>query len=341
MIPSFGPSALPGPTDEMIAWARHAETHGYSFAGVGDSPALYRDPWITVAALGQATTDLGLGVWVTNPLTRHPVVTAAAAATADELAPGRVWIGIGSGNSAVYNIGQQSSGLAALREYVQALRGLLEDGRATYGGQEVRFNWTKRSIPIYLAAHGLKTMRLAGEVGDGVIMGLGVDSDAISGSLDAVQEGARSVGRSIDDLDQWWYCRWLVGDDSEKTKETVLSGIVGDTVVLGRSNLTQKLVPSRYHDALRTLAHEYHIDAHGKPGSDLRRAYVERVNELGVADYLLDRYALAGSPEECVAKVRTAMGAGAAKFTHSMRGDDRLDQLEHWSNKVMKEFRPR
>ena len=66
-----------------------------------DSQLRRRDTYVLLAAAAQATSDIGLGVLLTNPVTRHPSVTASSIATIDELAPGRVELGWGAGDTAV------------------------------------------------------------------------------------------------------------------------------------------------------------------------------------------------------------------------------------------------
>ena len=85
-----------------------AEAMGYARVGIWDSPALFREPWVTLAAVAQHTHHIALGTWVTNPLSRHPVITASAAATLDDLAPGRVYLGIGTGDTGALHLGPVS-----------------------------------------------------------------------------------------------------------------------------------------------------------------------------------------------------------------------------------------
>ena len=86
--PQFGFSVTPGSADGVAAEAAEAEALGYDRIGVWDSPALFREPWVTLGAMARETERVRLGTW--NPLSRHQVVTASAAASFDDLAPGRV-----------------------------------------------------------------------------------------------------------------------------------------------------------------------------------------------------------------------------------------------------------
>ena len=105
MTVGFGFSVTPGEPLGVGAEMRRAEALGYDRFGVWDSPALFREPWVTLASAARDTERIRLGTWVTNPLSRHPLVTAACAATVDDLAPGRVYIGIGAGGTGVWHLG--------------------------------------------------------------------------------------------------------------------------------------------------------------------------------------------------------------------------------------------
>ena len=179
----FGFSVTPGPAGGVASEMAEAEALGYRRIGVWDSPALFREPWVTLAAVAAHTRRVAIGPWVTNPLSRHPVVTASAAASVDDLAPGRVYIGIGSGGTGVWHLGLRTASLTRLEEYVLAVRSLLEEGVATYDGETVRLEWAKRRIPIILSAHCPQSLRLAGRVADGVVAGLGVTPEVVRGCL--------------------------------------------------------------------------------------------------------------------------------------------------------------
>src|SRR5688572_22489708 len=134
------------------------------------------------------TQRVRLGTWVTNPRTRHPVVTASAAASLDDLAPGRVYIGIGTGDTGVSHLGQRAATLSELEHYILTVRRLLHDGSAEYLDHPIRLTWAKRHIPILMSAHGAKSLRVAGRIADGVIVGMGVTPDVIRESLGIIEQ---------------------------------------------------------------------------------------------------------------------------------------------------------
>jgi 5,10-methylenetetrahydromethanopterin reductase len=179
-----------------------AEAQGFDYAWLPDSQLLWRDVWVTMGVAGARTTRIGLGTNVTNPRTRHVTVTASAAAAMEELAPGRVVLGIGTGDSSVRVMGWKPATMAELRQYIEMLRALWQDGMVTLGPSRVHLKGAPgRRIPVYVSASGPKMLQLAGEIGDGVIMLVGIAKEALEYGLSNVEIGARRVGRRLDELD--------------------------------------------------------------------------------------------------------------------------------------------
>ena len=155
-----------------------------------------------------------VGTWVTNPISRHPVVTAASLATLADLAPGRAYLGIGSGGTGVWHLGHAAAKLDEVRAYITAVQELLRDGVTTFLGKDSRMEWSRGlKIPLIMSAHGPRALRLAGEIADGVIVGLGVSPDVVANSLALIAEGAEAAGRTLGDIEVWFTCFWFVDDE--------------------------------------------------------------------------------------------------------------------------------
>src|SRR5918992_4419848 len=103
MTVRFGITFLPNAPREFIEWCRVAEETGFDIIGIADSQSLYREVYVSTTLCAVNTSRIRFGPRVINPLTRHPAVPASAAATLEELAPGRTMLGLGIGDSAVYN----------------------------------------------------------------------------------------------------------------------------------------------------------------------------------------------------------------------------------------------
>jgi 5,10-methylenetetrahydromethanopterin reductase len=161
------------PVDEVAEAARRAEELGFDDVWVPDSQTLWRDAYATLAYAALRTERVRLGTAVTNVVTRHPSVVAAAARTVAELAPDRFVLGLGVGNSSVEPVGLRSSTTAELRLGVTELRGMMP------------------GIPIHVAASGPRNLALGGELADGVILLAGASAARIGAALDLVnRDGA-------------------------------------------------------------------------------------------------------------------------------------------------------
>ena len=106
---------------------RQAEDSGFDLLGVADSQSVFRELYVSLTVAALNTSRIRLGPLVTNPQTRHLVVTASAVASVDELSGGRMMLGLGSGDSAIYTLGAPPATVAGLEDAVITL------GRLTTG----------------------------------------------------------------------------------------------------------------------------------------------------------------------------------------------------------------
>jgi 5,10-methylenetetrahydromethanopterin reductase len=160
--------------------ARLAEAYGFSHYWVADSELMAADPYVALAAAALATKRVVLGAGVAIAGTRIAPATACAIASVGALAPGRVVLGLGTGNSARRAMGMPPYRISQLREHVRVVRGLLGGGEVDYreGGmnrairlfhQRLQLVNTRDRIPIYVAGNAPRAIELAGEMGDGFI----------------------------------------------------------------------------------------------------------------------------------------------------------------------------
>ncbi len=177
------------------------EALGYRHLWVTDSSLHARNPYAYLTLAARRSRTLLLGTAVTNPLTRHPGVTAAAAATVDDISGGRMILGIGAGDRPLLALGMKPSSVEALGNAIGAIRALWKGDRVTVEASSfrledahIRFD-TRPDIPIYVAASGPRTLELAGAVADGVILLVGLFPEAVGWALEHVDRGATAAGR--------------------------------------------------------------------------------------------------------------------------------------------------
>jgi len=189
---------------------------------------------------------------------------------------------------------------------------------------------TSRRVPVYLAAEGPKTLELAGRVADGVIVGTGLTPEVIRLSLDAIARGARAAGRTLDDLDVWWFAKTNVADSRDAAIAPITMALAASANHAFRFTLDGKGVPVDLHERIRGLQREY--DAHHHEVAGAGNAGL--TDRWGLTDYLADRFAVAGSPDDCVAQLRRAMAAGARQFMITSFVPDRRVFVRRWMSDV-------
>ncbi len=331
----FGVNFLPNHPMELLDWVRVAEETGFDIAGIADSQSLYRDVYVCETLVAANTERIRFGSRVINPMTRHPAVAACAAASVEELAPGRTMIGIGTGDSSVDNIGVRPSTHSELTAYVSCIRELLATGRSEYGGRPCRLAWYRGHIPIYIAASGPRTLQLAGQIADGVVINTGLLPEIIRDSIEQVKIGCARASRSIDDVDMWWLPLTNIADDQATAIDEIAMTLASAGSHLSRFTTRGKHVPDRLLEKIEKLGQKYNSDQHDKPDSANR----EVIKELGLVDYLAERFAIAGTPKDCIGKLETAIDAGARQFWMSIHFDDKGRFMRDWARDVMPAFR--
>jgi 5,10-methylenetetrahydromethanopterin reductase len=188
-----------------------AEANGFTHAWIADSQMVWADPFQSLALCGVNTKTIKLGTNVTNPLSRIAPVTACNFATLNALAPGRVIMGIGTGNTSRRTLGMPAARLSELRTHVEVCRGLWNGATVPYQEgdrrrqirflpSDIEFINTRDPIPIYVAGSGPKTLELAGEIGDGVILFGVVGDSLLDYTLSHIRRGAERAGKRLEDI---------------------------------------------------------------------------------------------------------------------------------------------
>jgi 5,10-methylenetetrahydromethanopterin reductase len=195
---------------DNVGLAAHAENLGYDQCWATDSPMLRSNPFAVLALAAQQTRTIRLGVGVAVPGLRVAPETANGIATINRLAPGRTFLGIGTGNTAMRTLGRRPMRVKPFANYIKVVRALLQGEEVAYesedGTHNVRFQNTDRGnvdlehpIPIHIAGLGPRAQALAGELGDGLITSI-PRGGTIPQALANVRAGAERSGRSLDDF---------------------------------------------------------------------------------------------------------------------------------------------
>jgi 5,10-methylenetetrahydromethanopterin reductase len=199
---------------QCVAQARAAEAAGFAGLWFAENP-FARGILPAAAACAAATRTLTIGAGVFNPYNRHPTLIAMEIGALDELAAGRVRLGLGSGiASAVERMGfAYDRPLTTLREAVVIVRALLRGEEVTHAGaafqlHKVRLDYRARAdIPIFMAGRGERSLRACGEIADGLIVSNMCTAAFATDAVQTLHAAARAAGRArLPDVVQYLPC---------------------------------------------------------------------------------------------------------------------------------------
>jgi 5,10-methylenetetrahydromethanopterin reductase len=308
------PGADPRGTVDTV---RFVEEHGFDGAWIGDSPPLgWADVYATLALCSAATSRITLGPGVTNPITRHSSVTANAMVTLHQLAGGRTALGIGVGDSALRAQGMRPARLETLEDYIGEVRRLCKE-RKTY-------------IPVYIAASGPKTLRLAGRLADGAIISVGTHPSLVKQALAEIAVGAHEVARTPGDIDLLFIAGLAVASTWDEAKREAAP-------VAARRAKDAQYHPDFFFPAdlehlraeAENVARHYDYKDHMNPDAPHTRF---------VTDAIADAYTLAGTPDTCAAKLEAMAKVGVRRVALLPTGRDRRGAMDLFVTSVLPSF---
>jgi len=287
--------------------ADRADRYDYDMIGIADTPGNAMDPWVSAALAARVTKKARVALCVTNLVTRDAAVSAAAIASIDQIIEGRAVLGIGAGHSGTKNLGRSKSTAKELGEGVTFIKTLLRGEPATLNGATAHLPWVKKPSKVFLAASHPLGLAAAGRTADGVFLNFGLGEDNIAQSMAIVAKGISEAGRSAEDLEMWQIAALDCAMDGDVARDKVgamLAFLAG--YVIGDKNLETRGVPEHLREPLLELRRRYST----RPGD----ADIRLVRELGLFDYLSERLAICGTPEQCLKQALAAKDAGAKRL---------------------------
>ena len=332
----FGVTLFPNNLEQVASGARLAEDLGFDYVGIADSQSLARELYVTLSVVATATDRVMLGPTVSNPLTRHPAVAASAIASINELSRGRAFLGLGSGDSAVLNLGLRPARLAELHHYIQTVREMLAGETAEYQGDRAHVRWSSDPIPVAMAAEGPRTLAMAGSVADAAIIHTGLTTEVLQDTVARIREGERAAGREAGSTGVWAFAKCNIADRREEAIEEIKMALAASGHHAFRFTLEGKNVPEQYREAVSILHHEYEAAEHEQVGQTRNATLTD---ELGLTDYFADRFAIVGTPEECRAKTQAIFDAGVDVLLITAIGPSPETIIRRYGEEVIAQFR--
>ena len=312
---------------EYVQQVRMLDAAGVAMIGCGDSQALYHEQFIRCALAAEHSHRARVGTWITNPITRHPAVTAAAITTVDDIAPGRTFLGVGTGDSTVYNAGLRPARLDTLEHFVHTIRALHQDGASTWRGKPCYLAWARRRIPIGMAVSGPRALRLAGKLADIIWVCFGLQEEHITLAKQYLQEGAAEAGRRLEDIDLWWVAQCNIADSHEAAVAPIKAYLASLGHIAFRFNLAGKAVPAQYQRQVQELARRYQPSRHFDN--------VGLTDELGLTGYLAERFAVAGTVEACIHQIQRLEALGVNQLFFYTALPDKGPLFRHLAEDIL------
>lgn len=316
-------------TQKFTELVRMADGYGAAAIGTYDSAFLGGDAYVRATLMAVSAPRAAIGLRPTNPLTREPQVMASFLASLDALTDGRAFMDIASGDSAVLNIGYPAASRARIEDYVTCVRSLLATGEAAYQGRPQRVRWAREArrprVPISICAEGPRMLHLGGRIGDGVIAGTGLLPEVIRDTIARVHAGAREAGRDPATVDIWFTARSSLHEDRDTAIDNVRGSVSSILNHSMRFGLEGKHVPPDLQSKVQAYVDGYELYDHVlQAGKNPRR-----MADLGLAEYAIERFALAGTPRDWIARIEALAERGATRLWVSPSGRDLDSQLHY------------
>jgi len=316
---------------EGIELVRYAEQAGFEAVWQAES-RLVREATVPMAAFLASTDRITVGSGVVDCWSRNPARLAATFSTLDDLAPGRVILGIGAWwDPLASKVGiNRAKPLRVMREIVTAVRGLLANETVTFDGEYVHLDGVEldyvyqerrpKDVPIYIGATGMKMMELTGEIADGVVLNYLVAPSYDAEAMAALRIGAEKAGRSIDDIDRPQLIVCSVDADRRRALDAARLMI---TQYLGQQPhiMAASGVPQELLDEIGTVltwpaTHDEVLEA-----------------SKMVPDEIVQSLAAAGTPDECLERVAGYVADGCTCPILYPLGDDVRLMIDTFANR--------
>ncbi len=318
---------------ELEYYVKLAEDSGFEYTWITDHYN-NRNVYSILTILALKTQTIKLGPGVTNPYHINPALTASAIATINEVSGGRAVLGIGAGDKVTFErIGiSWEKPLKRMREAIEIIRELHAGKSVKYDGEIFKFNGARLgfktgSIPIYVGAQGPKMLKLAAELGDGVLINAShpKDFEEAKKNIDA---GLEKAGKSVDAFDVVAYASMSVDknrDNARNAARIVVAFIVAGSpeVVLQRHGLKDEDV-NKVREALNNA-----FTKGDWPGV-----------AKAVTDEMIDIFSISGTPDDVIERVNELAKVGVTQVVAgSPIGPDKKKSIKLIGKEIIPKFK--
>jgi 5,10-methylenetetrahydromethanopterin reductase len=327
MTNTFEAEITPGmSTREVVALAQIAEEAGFDRLGISDV-IFWHDCYVLMGLISQHTDRIHLGPMVTNPYSRHPAVLAGIMAALQDASQGRMFLGIGVG------AGLEQAGITydrpvrALREAITAITALLRGETVSLHGETITIDAAKMvgpvaAVPISIGTRSPQVMRLAGELADIALVGArSIDAEIAARYRGWLAEGAATAGRDVTGIEVAPRLTLCMSSDGDLARRSMKRYAAHYVLLIRPPDLVER-------DGGRWLAQvEAALGRSSGWYFDHDRVDDPELDRL-VDDDIVRRFAIAGTPDECIELTREVLALGFTSVSMNLAAPRRASMYE-------------
>ena len=295
---------IPGLAGAMAKMLEDAGWDGVYFA---DTQNLAADVYVSLGLAAAATKRMVLATGVTNPVTRHPAVTASAIAAVQAASGGRAVLGMGRGDSSLGFLGQKPASVADFEAYVARVRGYLHGEPVDLGDATSRNEWISDSphpaVPIDIAATGPKVIGIAARHADRVTFAVGADPERLREAIALVRAERRAAGLDPESISVGAYVNAVAHPDVDTARAIVRGGTASFAHFSGMAGAPRQSGPDGA--VFESLGKGYDMSGHATAAAS---------HAAALPDEFIDRFAVAGPSEYCAGRLAELIDAGAERL---------------------------
>ena len=330
---------MPSSPQLVVQRAKEYEASGIAGMVVWDAQSSDGDCYVSLAAAAMATTTLKLGTGVTNPVTRHPAVTASAIASLQAISNGRAVLGIGRGDASLAHIGRAPASVETLSRYTQLVQRYLRGESVAFdeltefatnapnlsqldlghSPPNSKLEWLGDipKVPVEVSATGPRMIADAAIHADGVMLSVGADLERLRWGVDLVRSTRAKAGLDPDGIPVGAWVNVVAHPDVDIARQLAS----GWTSVFARFAIMHgKPTGPQTDESIKSLEHLYN-------DFDLRdQASSSSAQAQGMSQDFIDTYAIVGTADTCVERLRQISDLGIHKVIAVGFADQREDQ---------------
>ena len=292
---------MPGTAGLVAGFAEGAGWDGLVFA---DTQNLAADVYGSLCLAAAATSNLRLGTGVTNPVTRHPAVTASAIATVQAASNGRAVLGLGRGDSSLAHIGRDPERVDAFERYLTRVQGYLRGETVDLDdGVTSRNEWIGASdlpkVPVDVAATGPRVIGIGARLAERVTFAVGAEPERVAAAIATARRAREEAGLDPMGVSLGAYVNVVAHPDNDLARSMVRGGLGSFAHFSGMPGAPE--VEGRDAAVYASLTEGYDMANHGS---------IAAAHQALLPDEFVDRFGVVGPSEVVAERLRALVDLG-------------------------------